>query len=372
MILDRLEVRNCRNLAEVEFEPSHSLNLIVGPNGAGKTTMLEAVHLLIRGKSFRRGGVDAIVRHSQESMDLAARWCSANRVVIGRCSKERSIPIKLERDGTLLRTISQAALLIPVHVLLPSMADLVFGAPVFRRQWLDWGVFHVKPQFAREHRLYRHALSQRNAALRTRDSASIRLWSERLADAAEAVVESRREYMIGLRPHLTESLLQMCPELAVDVDIFNGFRGSSMQEELEKQLPRDVELGITRYGPHRADIVIHTCRDSGSGRVANRAVVSLELSRGQGKAVACALNLAQALHLKEHRTIPIFLIDDICSEFDSVHSERLMFALWEIGAQVLATTISATEFPQRQLLDRFSDIKVAMMVDGGLEEQSLT
>ena len=372
MILDRLEVRNCRNLSEVVFEPSHSLNLIVGPNGAGKTSLLEAVHLLVRGKSFRRGGVDSVVQHGQANMDLAARWRGPNRMVVGRCLKERSVPIKLERDGKPLQSISEAALLVPILVLLPEMTELVFGSPVIRRQWLDWGVFHVKPQFAQEHRQYRHALSQRNAALRSRESTMIRLWTDRLAEAAEPVVESRREYMHSLRSYLQEWLAHMCTDFVVDVDIFNGFRGSSIQKELEKQLPRDVELGITRYGPHRADIVIHVHRDAGPGRAANRTIVSMELSRGQGKAVACAMNLAQARHLKEHRTVPVFLIDDIGSEFDPIHAERLVDALQEIGAQVLATTISATDFPMRKLLDRIEGVKIVQVDGGALYDQPMT
>ena len=279
------------------------------------------------------------------------------------------MPIKLERDGKALQSISEAALLVPILVLLPEMAELAFGPPVIRRQWLDWGVFHVKPQFAQEHRRYRHALSQRNAALRTRDSTTIRLWTERLAEAAEPVVESRRRYMDSLRPHLQEWLAHMCAEIVVDVDIFNGFRGSSMQKELEKQLSRDVELGITRHGPHRADIVLQVRREIGFGQPAKQSVVSAELSRGQGKAVACALNLAQAGHLKEQRTVPVFLIDDFGSEFDALHAGRLLKALQALGAQVLATTLSATAFPMQGLLNRVEEVSVVHIHGGALRER---
>ena len=368
VILDRLELLNCRNIAKAELELSHSFNLIVGANGAGKTTLLEAVHLLIRGKSFRRGGVDSIISHDTARMDLAARWRTANQTSISRCCKVRTEPIRLERDGRPLDSISQAALLNPLHALLPSLAELVFGPPVVRRQWLDWGVFHVKPQFANELRRYRHALSQRNAALRTKDQTTIRLWSEKLAIAGEQVARPRREYMKSLVPHLGGSLKQMAEEISVDVDIFDGFRSDSLQEELEKQVRRDVELGTTRYGPHRADIIIRIRRDGSTERVPNRAVVSLELSRGQGKAVACAMILAQAHHLKQHRAVPIFLIDDIGSELDAVHIERLLFALQDLNAQVLATTISADEFMKPRTMDGFADVKVATMVNGGLHK----
>ena len=51
---------------------------------------------------------------------------------------------ELRINGEPGRRVSQAAVLMPVQVLGPLLSDLVFGGPGVRRQWLDWGVFHVE------------------------------------------------------------------------------------------------------------------------------------------------------------------------------------------------------------------------------------
>jgi DNA replication and repair protein RecF len=53
MPLVRLDISHVRNLSSVRFEPSPQVNVIVGKNGSGKTSVLEAIHLLSFGRSFR-------------------------------------------------------------------------------------------------------------------------------------------------------------------------------------------------------------------------------------------------------------------------------------------------------------------------------
>ncbi len=53
-ILDKLSISNFRNLENdiVQFIPG--INCIFGQNGNGKTNLLEAIHVIIQRKSFRK------------------------------------------------------------------------------------------------------------------------------------------------------------------------------------------------------------------------------------------------------------------------------------------------------------------------------
>ncbi|MDO6749643.1 hypothetical protein Q4563_20565, partial [Gilvimarinus sp. 1_MG-2023] len=55
-------------------------------------------------------------------------------------------------DGSVLTSQAQVASCLPVQVIEPNTFRLLVGSPEDRRQFLDWGVFHVEPGFIEEWR----------------------------------------------------------------------------------------------------------------------------------------------------------------------------------------------------------------------------
>ena len=53
MFIERLSIKNLRNISQADLILNKKTNVIIGENAAGKTTILEAVDILSRGKSFR-------------------------------------------------------------------------------------------------------------------------------------------------------------------------------------------------------------------------------------------------------------------------------------------------------------------------------
>ena len=64
----RLTASSLRRFDAVAIEPSPGLNLITGDNGAGKTSVLEALHLMAYGRSFRGRVRDGLVRAGAEAV----------------------------------------------------------------------------------------------------------------------------------------------------------------------------------------------------------------------------------------------------------------------------------------------------------------
>jgi recombinational DNA repair ATPase RecF len=50
-------------------------------------------------------------------------------------------------DGQNARSAAQLAEILPLQLINPDSFRLLEGAPKIRRQFLDWGVFHVEPRF---------------------------------------------------------------------------------------------------------------------------------------------------------------------------------------------------------------------------------
>lgn len=338
MWFQRLDIHDLRNLADVRLELSPGLNYFYGANGAGKTAVLEAVHLLARGRSFRSAQSNELIRHQADSVRVHARVQDEHRgeQSIG-LSRSRNGRTELRINGVPGRRLSQAAELLPLQVMVPSLSDLVFGSPGVRRQWLDWGAFHVEHSYLSVLRSYLHAMRQRNAALKAVASGSLPragldVWTEEVGRLGELVTEHREAYLEHLAPVLSAVANDLMPALDVTVSYRAGWdRKLPLRKVLVESVSREVKLGSTQSGPHRADVELRVGgADAGS-----------TVSRGQGKALASAMMLSQArLLMKTARRASVFLIDDIGAELDLSHSERFFRQLSELGSQILATSNS--------------------------------
>ena len=335
MVVERATVRCVRNVTAAALDLSPGLNLLIGPNGAGKTALLEALHLLIRGRSFRTRSVSSLIQRDARALSVHAgcRDEARGSVDIG-VERDRSNQTRLRLNGEAVRQSSSVAALLPIQLLLPDLAELVFGGPAERRQWLDWGTFHVKQDYAETLRGYVRSVRQRNAVLRSEDRSTLGAWTERMVALGSLVAEARREYLEEVRPWVLECLAKLAPELALTLDYFPGYDGESLAEAVGASTARDVKSGATHVGPHRADVRL------GSGGVEAAAV----LSRGQGKAAASALRIGQAKGLiSRPGAKSLFLVDDVWAELDGPHSERFFGLLSELDCQILATS---TQHPE--------------------------
>ena len=336
MYLERLEVSNVRNLSSVQIELSAGLNMLVGPNGSGKTALLEAVHVLSRGRSFRTRSTASVIRHDNDALTVRGVLQDEHRGRLSAAiSKRYNNQTELKINGELEKRLSEVAGLLPIQLLLPNAADIIFSGPGARRQFIDWGAFHVKPSYLPTLRDYQKVVKQRNALLRQMNGknarAELETWTARLVLLAEQVTSLREGYLGALKEPFNVALEALDEELDLHLGYNQGWRsGLSFADATKESTERDLALGSTQCGPHRADIVVKT------GRGVDAAS---ELSRGQAKTVAHAMSLAQAkLTESSVGRRSLFLIDDVGAELDIQHSERFFSLLSGLDCQVIATS----------------------------------
>ena len=70
MRVTRLEFSGLRCFERGEMAPGPGLNLLVGPNGSGKSSVLEALHLMGYGRSFRGRVRDGLVRQGDAALEV--------------------------------------------------------------------------------------------------------------------------------------------------------------------------------------------------------------------------------------------------------------------------------------------------------------
>ena len=333
MRFTRLEITCFRNLSRVAIDLQPGLNLFIGDNGAGKTALLEAVHLLCRGRSFRTQQFRSLIQRGADQLVVRGvmEEDAGGPVTTLAISKNQETRTEMRLNGQPERRLSRIASRTPIQVMLPDIAELVFGGPARRRSWLDWGLFHVKPEYLEGLRRYLRAIRQRNRLMREgAENAAIVPWSRESSKLGSAVSDQRQAYLALLKPYFEATLRELAPELDVELVYQQGWpRGENLHKVLGESSPREVKYGSTLWGPHRADVQLRT--EAGAAAAV--------LSRGQGKVVASAMQIAQAALLSDReRKTSVFLIDDAGAELDIAHNRRFFCVLEGTGGQILATS----------------------------------
>jgi len=357
MALSLLEVRNVRNLASVSISPSPHFNLLFGANGSGKTSILEAIHILGLGRSFRTTQARKLVRDNSETATVFGRINLGERVIGVGVQKKNAEPTLIKVDGCVVDSASNLAELLPLQLLTPESHELLQGEPKERRAFMDWGLFHVEHGYLDLWRRYRRVLQQRNAGLRSRlRTADLAQWDKVLAEAGEQIALLRARYLAKL----AEDMLPLYERLVGGpVPALSYRRGWSKENPLLDVLVRNREselsVGHTLAGPHRGDVRLLVQGQDGVD----------VLSRGQLKLAVCAMRLGQANHLRRSTgQVCTILVDDLPAELDSDRRQRLLAVLAQMDAQCFVT---ATE---RELVvdAAWSDRKVFHVEHGAVVE----
>jgi DNA replication and repair protein RecF len=337
MSIDSLMLQGVRNLAPLSLSPSTQINLIYGENGSGKTSLLEAIYYLAYCRSFRTHKQKNLIQHGTESFTAFCKLgLEKNTYQLG---VERNLKgeRRIKLNGEWLQSAAQLASILPIQLLDPTMFRLLEGSPQLRREYIDWGVFHVEPNFINVWRNFKTAHKTRNALLRAggaSDSERL-IWHESLAKQANTINELRQAYIKRLKPVFDKFMNRLNPDLGISMGFYQGWgKDRDYLELLEESWLSDLKMGFTQLGPQRADLRIK----------ANNLPAMEILSRGQQKMVVCALKLAQAQIYREASNRPcIFLVDDLCSELDINHRKALCSLLEELECQVFVTAVEADQ-----------------------------
>jgi len=319
--------------------------MIAGRNGQGKTSLLEAVYLLATGRSFRTRTTDELVswdggplRVAGEAIHRLGR--TVLRVFVDAAGR------RLVVDGAETGLEPFLGRLDVVDLTADRM-NVLRGAPVERRRFLDRGVVGLRPSFLRSIGEYRRVLEQRNALLRgegrgtgSRFEAQLDVWDERLAVAAAEVHARRREYVVQLSAELGPAARMLFPPEG-DVRVLYrpspaGLRDvqisdfiTTYRESLVRARPVDRRFGHTTVGPHRDDLIVE--------------LEGVDLRRygsaGQVRGTMIALKLGKLSLLRKNKgEVPVFLMDDFDSDLDEVRAAALADHLRRGGFQALVAT----------------------------------
>lgn len=339
MALTYFSCRDFRCLTAVELTPAPLYNLVCGPNASGKTSLLEAIAYLGRGKSFRGATSERLVRHG------AAGFVIFGRVQVGE--REHSVGVRNGRtglevsvDGSGAGGAAGLAEVLPLQIIDPEVHQLVAGGPEYRRRFLDWIGFHVEHGYLERWRRFRRVLQQRNAALKAGARSSLGAWDHEYVEAGCALHQAR-EAVLAHSVSVLEGCGRRLLEESVGFEYRRGWSsGETLAEALAGGVERDLRLGSSQAGPHRAELRL----------VYDERRAQKLVSRGQQKLLACTLVLGatEIVQAALGRQV-LLLLDDPAAELDAGSLDRLMREVAALGSQVIATALheEVDLFPER-------------------------
>lgn len=368
MGLVSLQVENIRCFSDFSLSDlSSGINLFTGKNGSGKSSLLEAIHILGLGRSFRCQQASSVIRYEQSSLSISGVIQRENDILTSlgvRKNNDNSSNLRINHKPE--RSLSALADLLPIQALHPQSTELILGPSKNRRQFCDWGVFHWDPTFYEDWKKANILLKQRNILLKKSVAyEECEVWDDAYIKACEAVSLKRAAYCEALYPYAKKmlSVFARLPEVSLSFKKGWSHEGDSLESSLRKNYSRDCRLGYTSLGSHRDDLLIS----------AQGCLIADTLSRGEQKLVVAALRLAQGQFLREAcQKNSVFLLDDFSSELDPEHRRLMLSILAEMDSQSFVTGIEINEVkPAFDLLDGSISVQMFHVEHGQIRSNSL-
>jgi DNA replication and repair protein RecF len=341
-MIEKILLKNFRQFENQFFDFQPNLNLIIGQNTSGKTTILESLHLLSHGESFRTTSniefikfkqnftyISGYCRKNEELLKLEITSTNQNFNEQVRASKKFKVNNQPKRKKDFLGNLITICFR-------PEDLRLVEGSPSRRRNFLDSILKIVDSRYNQALISYEKNLKSRNrllAQVREKQAPEnlLKYFNQRMIRDSNLIYQKRLE----LINFLNTSEFPLKFQISY---LFSKFT----QEKIDKNQNKEILLGRTLSGPQKDDFEISYQFDQEFLPIIKYG------SRAQQRLATLFLKIAEFEFLKqEFKTNPIILLDDILSELDS-ESQKLLLPLLKLSQ----TIITSSDFESRKILEK--------------------
>ena len=385
-MISKVFISKVRSLESMDCNFDAGINVICGPNGCGKTTILESIHLLAQGFSFRSRDLRELITWKQNELILRGEFEDEGRERM-RALRVFSRGSEVRENAETLKSPTAFFGTCPAVIMQPSDIELLRGGPEVRRHWLDEILCYRSAANALVLRRYKRVLQQRNKWLKEfkQNGAAVggedlfrvltqqlielgaKLWAARIAlskEVSEIITRYYRKLSGGVdeitcaykssilksldaldvADPLSEEMMDEIPaggsvDAAGDVDGSDAVSEEMLRNAFARKLA-DLEFverlqGMTMAGPHRDDLAL--CASGYEMRSVG--------SQGQCRSAAVAMRFAAVDVASRYLTKPILLLDDIFAELDVNRRDAVAALIREKECQVVIATPQAEDLP---------------------------
>jgi len=360
MHVSSLSLRDFRNYATADIEPSVGSVVLVGSNGQGKTNIVEAINFLATLGSHRTSIDSALIRQGLDAAIVRVNLAHDGRTILleAQLNRNGANKAQVNRANAKLRDFPRY---ISTVIFAPEDLMLIRGEPSGRRKFMDDLIIQRTPRLAGVVSDYDRVLKQRNTLLKTAkvkdveagNLGTLDIWDERLVSLGTEIMSERRRLLADLSAPLTVAYHAIAgADHEVSLEIKPSITGADSAEEyfaafthsLESGRIQEIERGITLVGPHRDDVEF----------TLNGLPAKGYASHGETWSYALSLKLAAARLLRSESVLgdPILILDDVFAELDSARRQRLAEAVADFE-QTFITAAVAEDVPEALMTQVF-------------------
>ena len=330
MKINKLKLVNFRNYKETEIEFSKGANIIVGDNGVGKTNLVEAIDFLTIGKSFKTNDELEMIRFEEEfakvELDFFRKEKKNIKCVISNAGKRF-----LYNDIELKKLTELNGKLVDV-LFVPEDVSFFKDNPSNRRRFLDLNISFLNKEYLKDLSLYKKLLKERNTLLKEEnvDRNYISVIDEQMIEVQYRIITHRKEMVRKLNLLINDKFQNLdqgnnyvsliYETVYSNLQDYGRFK-ERLLEIYEEEFETDLRRKSTSRGIHHDNLIM----------LLNGREIGVYGSQGQNRLGALSLKLSILEILKrELNEEPIVILDDVLSELDVKHQQKLIEELTKI------------------------------------------
>ena len=341
MWVGSVQLHNFRNYEQLTANLTPGLNLVYGENGRGKTNLVEGIFFLGSFESHRIAANSNLIRSGEVSATISVTANSNKRNLVLASEINRSSSNRYFLNGNQQRRVGDVTGVVRSLIFAPEDLDIVRRDPQDRRFFLDQALALLKPRLSGVRSDYDRVLKQRNALLKSArqttkpDLSTLDIWDEQLVSFGSEIISARIELVSALQPLLSDFYKALAnSEEVVEMGIQSSIASDDEEslvtlesakipevsemfmEKLAANRHRELERGVTLFGPHRDELLI--LKDGLPART--------QSSQGEAWSIALGLKLALGELIRTDSVTgdPILILDDVFAVLDAGRRERLV------------------------------------------------
>ena len=330
MKINKLRLINFRNYEEVEVEFSKGVNIILGDNGVGKTNLVEAIDFLTIGKSFKTNDEKEMIRFDQDFARINLEILRKDRInvqcVVSKAGK------KISYNDIELKKLSELNGKLVGVLFVPEDVNFFKDNPSNRRRFLDINISFINRDYLKDLSLYKKLLKERNTLLKEDDLDRnyLQVIDDQMIDIQYRIIAHRKEMIRKLNLLINDKFQNLdrgsnyvslvYETIYSNLDDYGRFK-ERLKKIYEEDFETDMRRKSTSRGIHHDNMVM----------TLNGCEIGAYGSQGQNRIGMLSLKLSMFEILKkELGEEPIVILDDVLSELDVIHQQKLIEELTKI------------------------------------------